>query len=204
LAEVLRRRLGAARNLTLVEDDALEYFRQHNGDWSQWKLVANLPYSVASRLLVDLALAERGPSLMVVTLQMEVAQRLLALVNDDHYGLLTLLVQLRYQPGDWFKIPPACFFPEPEIDSACLKLIRRSEPLLSEAESAMFFKIVKRSFSQRRKMMLKLLKQDWPAPALEAAFAQVGLSPQIRAEAVSLDQFVKISHSLAGPGQSPT
>jgi len=197
LVEILEKRFGSAKNLNLVHDDALEYLRRQTRDWSEWKLVANLPYSVASRLLVELAQSERGPKLMVVTLQMEVAERLLAQADDEDYGLLTLLVQLRYQPNDWFKIPASCFFPEPEIDSTCLKLIRRTEPLLSLAQAAVFFKVVKRSFSQRRKMMLKLLKQDWPVQALEEAFAQAGLSDQVRAEAVSLDQFVKLSQSLA-------
>ena len=197
LVEFLRERLGSAENLVLVHDDALDYVEQKRLDLTEWKLVANLPYSVASRLLVELAQMERGPCLMVATLQMEVAQRLLAQAGDEDYGLLTLLVQLRYQPDAWFKIPPSCFFPEPGVDSACLKLFRRAEPLLSLAHGTIFTAIVKRSFSQRRKMMLKLLKNDWPAKALEAAFEQVGLSAQIRAEAVGLDQFVKITQILA-------
>ena len=109
---------------------------------------------------------------------------------------LTLLVQLRYQPDSWFKIPPSCFFPEPAVDSACLKLIRRTQPLLSFAEGGTFSALVKRSFSQRRKMMLKLLKNDWPAQALQEAFEQLSLSPQIRAEAVTLEQFVQLTQML--------
>jgi len=197
LIEFLEKRFASVKNLNLIHDDALEYVRQHPRDWSEWKVVANLPYSVASRLLVELAQLERGPKLMVVTLQMEVAQRLLAEADDEDYGLLTLLVHLRYQPEGWFKIPPSCFFPEPKVDSACLKLVQRTEPLLSMAQAAIFYKVVKRSFSQRRKMMFKLLKQNWPVQTLEAAFAQAGLSTQIRAEAVSLDQFVKLSQVLS-------
>src|ERR1051325_4796927 len=122
LVEFLQQRLGSAKNLSLVHDDALDYVRQHKVDWSQWKLVANLPYSVASPILVELAQAERGPRLMVATVQIEVGQRLLAQADDEHYGLLTLLVQLRYQPDAWFKIPASCFFPEPAVDSACVTL----------------------------------------------------------------------------------
>ncbi len=197
LVELLQRRFGTAQTLSLVHKDALDYLRQHPTDWSEWKLVANLPYSVASRLLVELAQMERGPRLMVVTLQWEVAQRLLAQARGEDYGVLTLLIQLRYQPDGWFKIPPSCFFPEPEVESACIKLIRREEPLLPLDQGRIFSKIVKRGFSQRRKMMMKLLKQDWDAKAMEDAFDRASLSHQIRAEAVGLDKFVELTEILA-------
>ena len=69
--------------------------------------------------------------------------------------------------------------------------------LLPEALRGTFVRLVKRAFSQRRKMMLKLLKQDWKPEALDAAWERVGLSPQVRAEAVSLDQFVTLTRLLA-------
>src|SRR6185295_10792510 len=99
---------------------------------------------------------------MVVTLQLEVAQRLMAGLDDDDYGLLSLLVQLDYEPRDWFKIPATCFFPAPDVDSACVTLVRRAKSLLPDELRPTFQKIVKRAFSQRRKMMLKLLREDWP------------------------------------------
>ena len=182
--------------LKLVHDDALDYLHRERSDWSGWKLVANLPYSVASRILVEQALAVQGPRLMVATLQMEVVQRLLANAGEEHYGILTLLVQLTYQPAGWFKIPASCFFPQPEIDSGCIKLIRRPCPLLDPAQMATFAKVVKSSFSQRRKMMFKLLKAEWPSATLEQAFEAAGLSFEVRAEAVSLDQFVKFTQQL--------
>ena len=159
--------------------------------------MANLPYSVASPILVELAQAIVPPQMLVATLQWEVARRLMAGADDDDYGVLTLLVQLRYEPVDSFKIPRGCFFPEPDVDSACVVLQRRATPLLTVAEAAVFEKIVKRGFSQRRKMMLKLLKQNWPAEALLAAFETLKLSPQIRAEAVRLDQFVALTKLLS-------
>jgi 16S rRNA (adenine1518-N6/adenine1519-N6)-dimethyltransferase len=198
LIEFLHQQFGSTQGLSLVHADALDYLRSEPArDWLPWKLVANLPYSVGSPLLVELAQMHRGPKLMVTTLQLEVAQRLFAGAGNKHYGLLTLLVQINYELVDWFKIPAACFFPEPEIDSACIKLVRRTAALLSPAQEAVFRNIVKRSFSQRRKMMLKLLKEDWPIAALAHAFAQAELSPQVRAEAVRLDQFVKLSQVLS-------
>ncbi len=83
--------------------------------------------------------------------------------------------------------------------------MRRAEPLLPRALEGAFTKIVKRGFSQRRKMMFKLLKGDWPAEALAAIFAELGLSHQIRAERVSLEQFVQLTKRLAETGPvSPT
>jgi 16S rRNA (adenine1518-N6/adenine1519-N6)-dimethyltransferase len=136
---------------------------------------------------------------MVTTLQLEVARRLTAKPGEPDYGLLTLLVQLDYLPLGWFKIPAGCFFPEPDVDSACVSLVRRAEPLLAPAQRATFVRLVKCSFSQRRKMMLKLLKAQWPEAALRAAFEHLTLSPQVRAEALSLEQFAALTRSLVPP-----
>ena len=184
------------QNLFLLHDDALQFLKREARDWRDWKLVANLPYSVASPILVELAAGVRAPKMIVATLQMEVAQRLMAPADGDHYGILTLLVQLDFEPRGWFKIPPGCFFPSPEVDSACVTLVRRAAPLLPEELRATFRKIVKKSFSQRRKMMLKLLKQDWPKEKLEAAFADLNISPMERAEKLSLEQFVALTKTL--------
>jgi 16S rRNA (adenine1518-N6/adenine1519-N6)-dimethyltransferase len=180
----------------LLHDDALKFIKTEPRDWSDWKLVANLPYSVASPILVELALSPKGPARMVTTLQLEVAQRLMAQADDDAYGVLTLLVQLNYEPRGSFKIPADCFFPAPDVDSACVCLLRRETPLLPENLHATFVKIVKRGFSQRRKMMMKLLKQDWAADKLATAFAELSISPQERAEKLSLEQFVKLTQNI--------
>jgi 16S rRNA (adenine1518-N6/adenine1519-N6)-dimethyltransferase len=183
--------------LRLLHADALEFLRRESHDWGDWKLVANLPYSVASTIFVELAQSPQRPERMVATLQLEVARRLMAKAGDEDYGVLTLLLQLDYELRDWFKIPASCFFPEPDVDSACVVLIRRAQPPLSDHQRVMFAKIVKRAFSQRRKMMLKLLRKDWPAEKLERAFEKLQLSPQIRAEAVSLEQFVALAQRVA-------
>ena len=182
--------------LRLLHDDALDFLRREERDWSEWKLVSNLPYSIASPMLVELAQASRGPECLVATLQSEVANRLMAGAGTADYGLLSLLIQLNYRPQSVFKIPASCFFPEPEVDSACIALRRRASPLLAPELAQTFRRVVKRSFSQRRKMMWKLLKTDWPERALEKAFERERLSPQIRAEKVTLEQFVGLTNSL--------
>jgi 16S rRNA (adenine1518-N6/adenine1519-N6)-dimethyltransferase len=199
LVEILRERFGG---LNLIHDDALEFLRREPRDWSNWKLVANLPYSVASPILVELAQSPKQPERLVATLQLEVARRLMAKAGDKDYGVLTLLTQLDYEPRDWFKIPASCFFPEPDVDSACVVLVRREKPLVQENQREAFVKIVKRSFSQRRKMMMKLLKVDWPLTKLERAFAELKISPQERAEKLSLEQFASLVEILAGEKMS--
>ena len=97
-----------------------------------------------------------------------------------------------------FRIPSSCFFPAPDVDSACVTLDRRTNPLLPHSDRVLFERVVKRGFSQRRKMMFKLLKTEWPKPHLKVAFGEVGLSPQVRAEKVSLEQFVRLTQLLKG------
>lgn len=182
----------------LLQDDALGFLRRESRDWSQWKLVSNLPYSVASPILVELARGTRSPKRAVATLQLEVAKRLMAKPGQKDYGVLTLLVQLDFEPRDWFKIPASCFFPEPDVDSACVVLERRSKPLLLDEQRETFQRIVKRAFSQRRKMMFKLLKEDWREEELACTFEELRILPTERAEKLSLEAFVRLTKLISG------
>ena len=216
LVAVLRERFASALSgegpgsLELLEADALRWVEEHRRDWSGWKLVANLPYSVASPLMVELAEAPVPPERMVVTLQAEVVHRIAAPTDGDDYGILTLLLGLRYQVKEWFNIRRGCFHPVPDVDSACICLVRRPTPLLDADGSALFTRLVKRAFSERRKMMFKLLKSVWHAEVLEPAFAEVGIALTERAEKVSLERFVELVRALEkrgvgrGPSPGPT
>ncbi|MFM7806038.1 MAG: 16S rRNA (adenine(1518)-N(6)/adenine(1519)-N(6))-dimethyltransferase RsmA [Verrucomicrobiota bacterium] len=207
LVAVLRERFAGALSgagpgsLELLEADALRWVEENRRDWSDWKLVANLPYSVASPLMVELAEAPIPPQRMVVTLQAEVVQRIAAPTDGDDYGILTLLLGLRYQVREWFRIRRGCFHPIPDVDSACISLVRRPVPLLDEEGSKVFTRLVKRAFSERRKMMLKLLKTLWPPELLQDAFQQVGIQPSERAEKVSLEGFVALARCLGAPSK---
>jgi 16S rRNA (adenine1518-N6/adenine1519-N6)-dimethyltransferase len=208
LVSFLKERFANCPGLRLMEADALEHLKSAARDWTGWKLVSNLPYSVASPILVELAQGPRGPERMVVTLQLEVSRRLMAATGDEDYGLLTLLVQLDYEPVEWFRISASCFFPEPDVDSACVCLTRRKSALLATAsERGNFRRLVKRGFSQRRKMLRKLLKADWPEPLIADAYDQLQqqlLDDQARAESVSLEQFVMLARFFTNaPGVKP-
>jgi len=202
LASVLRQRFGCSspgRALFHLEvEDALAYLERESRDWTDWKLVSNLPYSVASLILVELAQSQRPPERLVATVQLEVAERILAAPAAPDYGVLTLLLQLNFEPRGWFKIPAGCFFPSPEVDSACVRLQRRTERPLAIASEQVFARIVKRSFSQRRKMMFKLLKTYWQEPSLAAAFEACAIPTDARAETVSREQFIRLAQ-LLGP-----
>lgn len=196
LFEILKKRFPCANNLELINADALVYLKTSARDWNDWIVISNLPYSVASPILVEFSKSRTPPEKMVVTVQLEVAQRLMALHSSEAYGVLTLLVQLRYKPADYFKIPSTCFFPEPKVDSACVKLLRRETELLDESHREIFYKIVNRAFSQRRKMMLKLLKQDFNEDLLLSAFKTLNIPNTARGESVSLEQYVELTKIL--------
>lgn len=196
LAAVLRDELGERPQCRLIEADALEWLRAQPADWADWKCVSNLPYSVGSPLLVELAQAEHGPERLVVTVQLEVARRLLANPGSKDYGILTLLVRLGYAPDTWFRIPAPCFFPPPAVDSACVRLKRRPVGSIDTECRSTFVQVVKQSFAQRRKMMVNGLRAVWPPELLATAFQAAGIPQHARAEEVSLEQFIELSRRL--------
>lgn len=197
LVKLLDERFGERSNFTLQHADAMKIVRKSKFDWSKHKLVANLPYSIASPLLIDLAASAGRPRGMIVTLQLEVVQRLLAQSATKEYGVLTLLIGLYYATGESFVIPRGSFYPEPNVDSGCVELLRRETPLLPPELCPVFKKIVKRVFAERRKKMMKLLKRDWPEAAVVEAFDALGLDEKIRAERVTLEQFAELTQRLS-------
>ena len=197
LVKLLDERFGERSNFTQQHADAMKIVRKSKFDWSKHKLVANLPYSIASPLLIDLAASAGRPRTMIVTLQLEVVRRMLAGPDSREYGVLALLIGLHYTTGEWFTIPRGSFYPEPNVDSGCIELLRRETQLLPPGLCPVFKKITKRVFSERRKKMIKLLKRDWPEAAVEEAFDALGLDDQIRAERVTLEQFVQITQHLS-------
>lgn len=196
LVEVLQARFSGKPGFGLIHTDALAYVKTGDADWRNWKLVANLPFSVGSPILVELARPGSGPRSMTVTLQKEVADRIASPPGVKAYGVLTLLLNAAYELDGDFPIPADCYFPPPKVDTSCIRLTRRDKPLVAPEAFKTYARVVKRGFSQRRKMMLKLLKQDWPADRLSAAFKFAGLDEKVRAEALTIDHFVKVTESL--------
>ena len=195
LVEILRDRFATVENLELLLGDGMKVVKERE-DWGAWKMVANLPYSSASAILVEAALKPACFRKMVVTLQWEVVNRIAASAGTADYGLLTLLLQLRYRVTQRFKIRSGSFFPPPEIDSGVIVLERRAEEVLPVELHPLFVEVVKQGFSQRRKMMKKLLKMKWEPERLDEAFRRLNLPEGIRAEKVTLKQFAILTELL--------
>lgn len=185
------------RNLLLLEGDALTFLERFNQGMENWKVISNLPYSIASPILVELARGTRSPQKMVVTVQLEVAQRITASPNHEQYGLLTVLLGVDFESRIAFRIPPSCFYPTPAVYSACMVLERRSTPLVPDHLKPLFKNLIKLSFSQRRKKMFKLLAKELPSDIVMQAFKRVGISPDVRAEQVSVVDFASLTNDIA-------
>lgn len=203
MVEALRERMAGALadgRLEVVHADALQWLRAGSWQGDGWKVASNLPYSVGSPILVELALAARGPSRMVVTLQEEVIDRLAARAGTEDYGVLTLLVGLRFRVQDAFRIPRDCFFPAPDVESACAVLDRRCATGLEEGAVDAYVRLVKTGFGQRRKMLAKLAGAVWGRGPVEEAMRAAGVGVNDRAEVVTREQFVAMAARLARAG----
>ncbi len=150
------------------------------------KVVANLPYSISTPILERFVEGEPKPRRLVLTVQREVAERLAATPGHKEYGALTLFTQLCYHVTIVHVVSPRCFFPEPKVDSAIMALDRR-EPRVKLLPGAPFHEIVRRGFSQRRKMLGKLLAGFG---AVEAGIARR------RAEELSLEEWIRLANAL--------
>lgn len=180
LAPYLRERFADQANLNLIHSDILDCDLPALFPHPGMKLVANLPYAIAARLLVELTSLPHPPALIVVTIQREVADRLQAAPASDAYGLLSILMQRHYAISTVKQISPSCFWPPPEVQSSISKLLRRPEPLGGPADELALRDLLRHAFSRRRKTMARSLRDlvPDPLPALEA----VGIAPTARAE----------------------
>lgn len=193
LAAYLKERFQKTPNLELIESDAREVdLDKHLADGCN-KVVANLPYSVASRLLVNLTEAPHRPEQMVVTIQNEVADRLTAKADTDDYGLLSVILQLRYKISIRKEISPSCFYPPPEVKSAIVNMSLRT-PAEEPRDHEQFKKLLKLCFSKRRKQLGGVLRRNFAH--FDDVLAQLKLDPQSRAETLSPEQWVSLSNEL--------
>lgn len=203
LIPLLRRRLGEAAALEILEADALRWLQDANDpanaprDWTDWHLVSNLPYSVGSPILVELAEAARPPKSMTVTLQSEVVERIRAVAGTSQFGVLTLLLARVFKVGPTFRIPATCFFPAPDVESSCVRLERRATPLVPDTAARAYVQIVKTAFSQRRKQLRKVLRSQWPEPVLTEAWTALALGPEVRPEVLTPEHFGLLAERLS-------
>ena len=133
---------------------------------------------------------------MTATLQSEVVDRITSAHNTKSYGVLTLLIKAHFESIDRFRIPATCFFPEPDIESSCVTLARRPKALLTDEAMTTYVSLVKLAFSQRRKIVWKLLRQRWKSEQLVQAQKELNLDPMVRAQAITFEQFVSLANFL--------
>lgn len=192
MAGYLRKRFDG---LTLIESDALDVDLTTLFTSGAEKVVANLPYSVASRLMVEMAECDIRPALLCLTIQKEVADRLTAEAGSRAYGVLSVLMGLFYSCRLVKKVSPSCFLPPPKVWSAVVRLERRGALVNDKAEYARVKRIVKHCFSQRRKQMstsLKHLGVSNPEEVLE----QVGVLGRERPERMEPAVWVELDRAL--------
>jgi 16S rRNA (adenine1518-N6/adenine1519-N6)-dimethyltransferase len=184
-------------DLQLIESDALDLDLDALFAGGITKVAANLPYSVASRLMVDIAECDHRPERMSLTIQKEVADRLTAPSGDKHYGMLSILTGAFYENTMVKKISPTCFLPPPKVWSAVVKMERRNVPLIDKAVYPTFKKLVKHSFSQRRKQIGTILRKLGVSP-VDELLADAGIEHTERPEVIEIGRWALLSRILAG------
>lgn len=201
LVDFLRIRFQPFANIELLSADVMRL--NLSEFWSSGinKLVANLPYSVGSAVLVEIFRGNCQPEMIVVTLQTEVAGRLVAKPNTGDYGLLSIWGQLNYESGICKVVSPNCFFPKPEVQSAILCMKKRSQPAAELADRDFFFGLTKYAFSRRRKQLQKILSDAPPqfrraVPKLQNIFKETGIDPRARPESLGGEQWTRLANLL--------
>ena len=194
LAPYLRERFAGHPKLTLIHSDVLDCDLPALFPGPGRKLVANLPYAIAARLLVELTALPHPPALIVVTIQREVADRLAAQPSTKDYGLLSILLQRHYEIATVKHISPSCFWPPPEVQSSIAKLVRRPAPLGGPADEQALRDLLRHAFSRRRKTLARSLRDlvADPLPAL----AQAGIAPTARAEELPPEKWPALLRAL--------
>ncbi|MFN2475424.1 MAG: 16S rRNA (adenine(1518)-N(6)/adenine(1519)-N(6))-dimethyltransferase RsmA [Chthoniobacterales bacterium] len=194
LAAFLRDRFPTDR-LEVRHADALEFPVQTLFAQPRVKFLGNLPYNISSQLLLLFTKYPSPISLWLCMLQKEMARRLSAAPGTSEYGALTLLVQLHYHVAYLRTVPGSVFIPRPEVDSAFIKITPRAPGELPDFDAELFTKLVRLGFSQRRKQLQKLLRDE--VGEWDAAAAHCGFEPKARAEELSLTQWIALSNFAA-------
>lgn len=198
LYRILSERWGNEENLTLIHGDALEVPLHEIYAAGATRLISNLPYSVGVRVVLDSALCENPPEVMVLLLQKEVCERFAAKPGTADMGIVSVLLQRLYKVTLVRNVKPTCFYPQPDVTSTIVKLKRHNDYPMDLAESKYFTEFVKLAFSHRRKQLASVMKNA-PAPygksadEIRALLLQVGATETARPEELSIPQWVQLS-----------
>ena len=191
LIPILQRNLGSPTALKIHNVDALKFdFSTLASVDSKARIVGNLPYNISTPLLFHLISFAPIIADMHFMLQKEVVDRITAQPNNKSYGRLSVMLQYFCFTEKLFDVHPAAFNPEPKVDSAIIRLSPYPEKPFTVINESIFHKVVTQSFAQRRKTLRNNLKQIFS----DQDILSLDIEPSIRAESLSLEQFVQLSN----------
>jgi 16S rRNA (adenine1518-N6/adenine1519-N6)-dimethyltransferase len=171
------------------------------GPGRRFKLVANLPYNIATPLITNLLVhPELCPALMVVTIQRELGDRLVARPSSAAYGAVSVLVQALAEVSIVRGLPPSVFWPRPQVDSAIVSIRPDAARRARVGDIAWFHQVVRQVFLHRRKFLRHVLaglwRDEWTKTDVDAWLESQGLSGQLRAEALDVEEFLALAQAL--------
>lgn len=206
LAQLLHQHISTGlEKLTLIQNDFLkedlkELFKSASkkcGKRGHVRIVANLPYSVTTPVLARILESELPFESMTLTVQKELADRIVAKPGGKDYGAFTVLVQFYTHPVICGKIKPSAFYPVPKVGSAVLDFQFYSELPIKVANIPLFFKVVRTSFGKRRKMLRNNLADlPFSKAQISQALSKSGLADDRRPETLSLKEFAALANAL--------
>lgn len=206
LLPILKETMSPYPNVTVVHQDVLEAdLKQAVSDYftdcEEIMVVANLPYYVTTPIIMKLLEDQLPLKGIVVMLQKEVADRIAAKPSSKEYGSLSIAVQYYTEAKTVMTVPKTVFVPQPNVDSAIIRLLVGEKPTVVVQNEAFFFKLVRASFAQRRKTLLNNLIHFIPngkelKPLVEKTLEEIGIDGRRRGEALSIEEFAKLSDAL--------
>ena len=204
LIPVLEDTLSAYDNVTVINEDILKVdiekiVKEHN-QGKPVKVVANLPYYITTPIIMGLFESNVPLKSITVMVQKEVAERMQVGPGTKDYGALSLAVQYYACPKVIMTVPASCFMPRPNVDSAVIRLTRHEQPPVQVREEEKMFRIIRAAFNQRRKTLVNSLANAGILPVTKEeivdALTSLELSPSVRGESLTLEQFAGLSDLL--------
>lgn len=164
-------------------------------------VVANLPYYITTPIIMHFLESDLRIDGLVIMMQKEVADRITAAPGSKAYGSLSIAIQYYMEAEIAFIVPKTVFVPQPNVDSAILKLTRRDKPVVEVKDEAFFFELIRASFVQRRKtiwnnLLIRYGKMDEVKAELAAGLEKAGIDPKRRGESLSIAEFAKLADNL--------
>ncbi|HIT88927.1 MAG TPA: 16S rRNA (adenine(1518)-N(6)/adenine(1519)-N(6))-dimethyltransferase RsmA [Candidatus Merdenecus merdavium] len=205
LIPILKDTLSEYDNVSILNQDILKVdikqLVEEKNQGRPIKVVANLPYYITTPIIMGLFESKVPIDSITVMVQKEVAQRMQSGPGTKDYGALSLAVQFYSSPYIVANVPPNCFIPRPKVGSAVIRLKKHIEPVVQVEDEKLLFKIIRASFNQRRKTLINGLNNS-PEITMEKnqimeCMKELGLSENIRGEALTLEEFAKLSNRMS-------